>query len=259
MANPYFLGCDLSIPTYTWSAGVNTSYPVTNLKTYFVANVSKSNATTSDQYITIDLGSALPVDCVAIDGHNLATVDSDTGVFLQYNTNDDTNWADAVSAVIIQQTSAYTNLATVKTFGTQTKRYWRILFASSCAVPPQFANIFLGTRLQFESTYEWDFSKSNKEHQTNETMSLNGDIRTSQSFAGRKMWDLLFRLQSNTFKTSWDTFIGIVRGKLRPFYFVDVDGTTINYVHLNTDFVDVKQIRYNMNNLTIPLKSQTTS
>ena len=58
MANPYFLGCDLSVPTYTWSAGVNASFPVSNLATYFEADLSKSGATTAAQFITIDFGSA---------------------------------------------------------------------------------------------------------------------------------------------------------------------------------------------------------
>lgn len=259
MANPYFLGCDLSIPTYTWSAGVNASYPVSNLATYFVADVSKSNATTDAQYITIDLGVATSCNTIAISGQNFTSTGIGEGqVELQTNTNDDATWTDATIVTLLDYAS---DDHSVVTFDATTKRYWRILFSkgSALSAAPQFGNIFLGTRTTFESTYEWDFAKSNKEYQTSETQSLNGDIRTSQSFAGRKRWDLLFRLQSNTFKTAWDTFLGIVRGRLRPFYFVDADGTTINYVHLDTDFVEIKQIRYNQNNLRIPLKTQTVS
>ena len=259
MASPYFLGCDLSIPTYTWSAGVNSSYPVSNLATYFASDVSKSNATTSDQYITIDFGSAVSCNTIVIAGQNFVEVNPDTAIKLQTNTNDDTNWADASDVVTLAATGAYSNSPIVKTFNAQSKRYWRIVFTSTCAVAPQFGNIFLGTRLAFESTYEWDFAKENPEYETAETVSLNGDIRMSQSFAGRKRWDLLFRLQSSTFRTAWDTFIGIVRGKLRPFYFVDTDGTTINYVHLDADYTDVKGYRYNQNNLNVKLKSQTVS
>ncbi len=237
---------------------MNTSFPVTNLQTYIVSDVSKSNSTGSDQYFQIDLGSAIACDTIVIDGHNFATVDPDTNIKLQYNTNDDTTWTDAEDAVVIMSTLAYTNNTVSKTFSTQTKRYWRILFSSTAAVPIQIGNIFLGTRLAFDSTYEWDFARGNKEYETQESTSLNGLVRMSQVFAGRKRWDLQFRLQSNTFKSSFDTFIDTVRGKLRPFYFVDVD-SAIYYVHLDTDYNDVRGYRYNMNNLQIQLKSQTVS
>ena len=257
MASPYFLGCDLSLATYTWSAGANASYPVTNLATYFASDVSKSNATTSDQYITIDLGSATACNTIVVDGHNFATVNPDTNITLQYNTNDDTNWADAVSAVTLMANGAYSNDAFVKTFTVQTKRYWRILFTSTCAVAPQIGNLFLGTRLQFESTYEWDFARNNLAFETVETTSISGALRMSQSFTGRKRFELTFRLQSDTFKSSLDTFSGTVRGKLRPFYFIDTDAT-LYYVHLDTDYLAPKGYRYNQNNLSVSLKKQLT-
>lgn len=259
MANPYLLGADLSVQTYTWSAGVQTAYPVTNLKTYFVADVSKSDGLGAYQAFDIDMGSAVTCNTIVIDGSNLASLQPEAGtlvVTLIVNTNDDITWTDPETATTLTNTNA----RQVKTFNSITKRYWRIVFGcdATLAAKPELANVFLGTRLQFESTYEWDFSKANKEYQTNETMSLNGDIRTSQSFAGRQRWDLLFRLQSDTLKTAWNTFLGIVRGKLRPFYFVDAD-STINYVHLDEDFTDVKTIRYNQNNFRVGMKAQTTA
>ena len=60
MANPKFFGCDLSVPTYSWSAGTNASYPVTNLKNYFPDIKSKSAATTAGQSFVIDMGSDNP-------------------------------------------------------------------------------------------------------------------------------------------------------------------------------------------------------
>ena len=257
MASPYFLGVDLTVPTYTWSAGVNSSFPVSNLATYFEADLSKSNATTADQYITIDFGSAVACDTLIAVGHNLGSISADT-VLLEADDNSGFTTPETIVASI---TVATATTPIKETFASKTYRYWRIKFdaAGPLLTAPQFGNIFLGTRLTFDTTYEWDFSKAVPEYSTAETVSLNGDIRMSQSYAGRKKWDLLFRLQSNTFATSWDTFIGTVRGKLRPFYFVDVDGTSINYVHLDSDYTDLKRFRYNQNNIRIPLKSQTTA
>ena len=258
MASPYFLGVDLTVPTYTWSAGVNSSFPVSNLATYFEADLSKSNATTDAQYLVIDFGVSTPCNTVVISRHNFDALGlTDGEVQIQYNTNDDVSWDDAVTAISISVSSD----PLFGTFSSVQKRYWRVLFTkgSALSAAPELGNIFLGTRLAFDTTYEWDFSKANPEYSTAETVSLNGDIRMSQSYAGRKKWDLLFRLQSNTFATSWDTFIAIVRGKLRPFYFVDADGTSINYVHLDSDYTDLKRFRYNQNNIRIPLKSQQTA
>ena len=256
MASPYFLGCDLSLATYTWSAGAHASYPVTNLATYFASDVSKSNATTADQYITIDFGSATACNTIALGNTNFSTVAPDTKIALQYNTNDDTTWADAVEAVEI----AISNSDQVLTFSSQTKRYWRIIFTSTVplAVAPQIGNLFLGTRLQFESTYEWDFARNNLAFETVETTSISGALRMSQTFTGRKRFDLVFRLQSDTFKSSFDTFNGTVRGKLRPFYFVDTN-SSIYYVHLDTDTPTPKGYRYNQNNFNISLKTQLTA
>jgi hypothetical protein len=253
MANPYFLGCDLSIPAYTWSAGVNTSYPVANLKTYFVTDVSKANAKTQDQYLLVDLGSALATDTVVIDGHNFGAVGADEGLKWQYNTNDDTVWDDAVTAVSFDNNS----LAQSKTYSAVTKRYWRLLFDSSAAltVEPSIGNIFVGTRLQFEKTYEWDYARANKEFATSETQSLNGDIRMSQTFIGRKKWNLSFKLLTDAFKVLYDAFVDVVRGKLRPFYFIDADGS-VNYVHFENDYNEMKSFRYNLNDVQIQLKSQ---
>ena len=262
MATPYVLGCDLSVPTYAWktSAGadnVNTSFPLTNLKTYFAADVSKSNSTGASQYFLIDLGAATACNTLAISGHNFNLV-ADASIVLQVNSNDDTDFTDEADVKTLWEVGTVLTGSDVFTFSSATKRYWRIIFQVNVSVAPQIGNIFLGTRTTFTSTYEWDFAKENKAYETMESTSINGDIRTSQVFSGRKRWDLLFRLQSDTFKTAWNTFISTVRGRLRPFFFVDAD-STVNYVHLENDYNEVKNFRYNQNNLRIQMKEQVAS
>jgi hypothetical protein len=231
MATPYVLGCDLSVPTYTWSAGVNSSFPVSNLKTYFAADVSKSNSTSADQYLTIDFGAATACTCIVLGGHNFISLElTEAAVVLQVNTDDNTTWDDPVTIATINLTGD----PLAATFNSTSKRYWRLLFAKAGDLPsaPSIGNIFLGTRTTFTSTYEWDFAKENKAYETMESTSINGDIRTSQVFSGR--------------------------GRLRPFFFVDAD-STVNYVHLENDYNEVKNFRYNQNNLRIQMKEQVAS
>jgi hypothetical protein len=73
------------------------------------------------------------------------------------------------------------------------------------------------------------------------------------------MYDLKFRLLSDSNRTSWLAFVNTVRGPLYPFYFIDVDGTTIDYVHFVDELQNMTGYRYNQNNVNIKLQSQLTS
>jgi hypothetical protein len=252
MAVPKFLGMDLStMSNITWSAGVNSSYPVSNLQTYFAADITKSNATTDAQTLTFQLSATLTANAVVISGQNFASLGA-SSVKLQFF---DSTWQDAVTFTISDNNTQW------KTFSSQTSDQWRILFTkgSALSTPPQIGNFFLGTSLDFDYSYDWDFAKANKQYSTSVVTSLDGRIRASQAYQGRKMYDLKFRLLSDSNRTSWLTFVNTVRGPLYPFYFIDVDGTTIDYIHFVDELQNMTGYRYNQNNVNIKLQSQLTS
>lgn len=250
MANPIFLGVDLSIPTYTWktSAGAdnnNTSYPTSNLKNYYPDSVSKSNSTDANQYLLIDFGSAVSCNAIAIDGINfngLVSID----ITLQVNTNDDTTWTDAVSVVSLDQT----NSAQLKTFTAQSKRYWRILFSSdaSLAALPQIGNLFLGTRVDFDTTQEWNYISQMPTHAVVQSTALDGRVRTATTAGGRYTWEFEFKLQSNTVMSNWRSFLNIVKNNGLPFYYKDENGN-VWCVMLESNYNPARAYRYNQNNI----------
>jgi hypothetical protein len=253
MANPKFLGCNLSLATYTWSAGVNTSYPVSNLKNGFPDIYSKSNATTLSQYITIDFGSAVAIDMGIVDGTNFASVGADNGIKLQYNTNDDANWADAVTVGTFTASNSVQSLA----FATQTKRYWRILFDSTGALTaePYIGNLFLGTSLNFEKTQQWGCVVQMPVHNVSTSEALDGRIRSAVTALGRYIWEMDFKLQSDAFVTAWRTFLSTVKNNGVPFYYID-SNSAIWCVVLDSNYNPTTMFRYNLND-TARLKIKT--
>jgi hypothetical protein len=88
---------------------------------------------------------------------------------------------------------------------------------------------------------------------------LNGITRTSQTFGGRKLWELNFVLQDNTFVTAFQSFMSTIRGKLYPFFFKDVDANLTRYFKLDSDYQPLTGRRYNINDLeTLKLKTYGT-
>ena len=74
-------------------------------------------------------------------------------------------------------------------------------------------------------------------------MNLSGEIRAAQAIGGRGVYELRFMLQDDTLRSDYQTFMKLCRGGLRPFYFLDSDGTTIRYVHAE-DYVPIRKQRY---------------
>jgi hypothetical protein len=244
MSNPKFLGVDLSIPTYTWSGGVDASYPVSNLKNAFPDIYSKSNILTKDQYLTIDFGTAVSCNCAALDGANLVAAAADIGVRLQYNTNDDTNWADAVTVDTFQYTDATQQLA----FNAVSKRYWRIIYNSTVdlVAKPYIGSIYLGTSLDFEKTQQWGCVVQMPSHNVATSEALDGRIRSAITAGGRYNWEIEFKLQSDTFMTAWRAFLLTVKNSGTPFYYIDSNGS-VWCVVFDSAYNPMSMFRYNLN------------
>ncbi len=260
MGNPKFIGCDLSGVAFTFSDGADSAFPVANLKSYFASDVAKMAAVSNThKTIVIDLGSARPCNVIVMDSHNLSIL-SEMGesITLEYNANDDNVWSDAVAT--FAAIDSYANQIVWSEFALVTKRYWRIKIATARPVGPlYFGNIFIGNSLQFEHSYDWGYAVANKSYETSKTMALDGRLRSSQAFGGRKMYDLVFSTQSDTTAAAIRAFIETVCGDLRPFYFIDDDGSTVDYVHFADGLEDLRRKVYNQNAVAIKLQSQLTS
>jgi len=250
MSNPKFLGVDLTVPTYTWSAGVDTSYPVSNLKTYYPDQLSISNATTADQYFLIDFGAAVSCNCLVISGHNFNLV-ADTNIKLQVNTSDDTNFVPDAEDVATLWASGGASLTGTDafTFAAVSKRYWRILFTSTIAVKPQIGNIFLGTSLDFTKPQQFNFYTNHPSNNTAKVRALDGRLRTAQTFGAIRKHKASFKLLTDAFVALYKTFLSTVGNDGLPFYYIDKD-SAIYLVNLEKGFNPYDAFRYNLNDIT---------
>lgn len=241
---------------YTLSAtSTQAAYPLANLQTYFAADLWKSDALTANQSLVINFGAPRSINFIVIQAHNFEAVLADVGIRLQ--AADDSGFTVNLATIISVGLNASTDPHIVE-FDPLTKQYWRLYFESvgALAAKPELGNLFLGTSLAFETTYEFGYRAVSPSYATSEGVALNGAIRTSQAVLGRRLWDLRFRLQDATFQAAWETFHATVRGKLRPFYFLETDGTSLYYVHLDSDYNAPSPQMYGRADLDIRLKAQ---
>lgn len=239
MAIPVFIGVDLS--TYSLSAtSTNASYPLSNLSDYETDTQWKSNSTAINQVLEVDMGSSVSADSVVLSGYNQP---GDLGVYFQ-GSNNRTAWTNLT---LLDGGSYYT-------YSASAYRYFRVYYNSIAALgeAPYMSNLFIGSRLTFTTPYDWKYKILNTQYQTSEKVALDGRIITSQVSEGRHGFELAFTSQNNSWLDSYKRFINVVRGKERPFYFVDPD-SNVYYVHLADDYNPVTTRRYNVNDVTLKL------
>lgn len=265
MANPIFAYQDLSL--YTLSAtSTDSLYPLTNIQTYYADQVWKSavlSTSTNPQYFIIDFGVATTVDTLVLDGYAFANADSG---FPTLQGATDSGFTAGVVTFLGGQIDPTVGIkpAAYFTFTSTSRRYWRLNIpnAGFASNPNQITigNIFLCSRLDFGYPYNFPYKNTARKYQTIESVALDGRVRMAQTYGGRKFWEFDLTLLPDTTKATFVTLFSTTRGKLRPFYFIDTDGTTVNYVYLDMDYDPSETQRFNVNNLKkIVLKSQLTS
>lgn len=257
MSQPKLVAMDVSIPVFTGSQSADAAYPFSNLNSGWAADQWKSANTINDQYLYIDLGLGPLLDggrdCCVIDNSNFQTlIDNGGGVSLQRAITSDfgTGLQTVVSNVL---TTGSGNVPTYFEFSLSNScRYYRIAFSTTLSEPPKLGQIFIGRKADLGFPPDLPNTQNVKGYETTTKIALDGRIRTAQPYAGRRRWVYSFGGDrgglSDANKALFQQFFALVRGKLRPFYLVDVDGLAY-YVHLDTD-VDPTQIyRYNINDL----------
>ncbi|TAK57867.1 MAG: hypothetical protein EPO24_09370 [Bacteroidetes bacterium] len=253
MANPKFYFQDLTDVVFTSSVGDDASYPATNLNDYLTAPYWKSANNNASQYLSIDFGATgSGRKSICLSNHNLNGIMSSGTIKLQASSSSDfTTGVDDVDADLVVNSDPF-----IQEFTENTKRYWRILFNGNLSAIPYIGNLFIGNILDFGYGYEFPYRAADKAYETTERTSLDGTLRATQPYAGRIEFELNWKLLNDTFKTNWQAFHAVVRGRLRPFYFVDVDGTSIYYVKLSDDRNPLDTIAYQLNN-TAKIKLKT--
>ncbi|TAK58520.1 MAG: hypothetical protein EPO24_08415, partial [Bacteroidetes bacterium] len=222
MSNPKFYYTDLTNVTITSSVGDDANFPSSNLNDYFVSPVWKSANNDSSQYLAIDMGSSGRTrKAIVVENHNLNGIMSSGAIKIQAADDNaftsglidvDTNFAPTTSPYVKEFTSP------------SSKRYWRILFNGNLNSAPYIGNIFIDDFLDFGYGYEFPYQTGDTSYETTERTALDGTLRASQPYGGRTEFEIQFKLLNDAFKTSFQAFHSVVRGKLRPFYFLDMNG-----------------------------------
>jgi hypothetical protein len=255
MSNPRFYAGELDVAVFTMSVAENTSYPLLNLNTYVPGDQWRSSATTKDQYLNIDMGSAVSRDCIIIENHNFNAI-ADVSVNLYVDQNDNASFANPVE---IAELSGLGNIRLKVDFDAVTKRYFRIIFNSSAALSaaPQLGQVFISRELDAGQTYVYPYADENETLPSSVRRSLSGTARSARTIGAITTWSIRFDVMDDTFRTGWLRFHQKVLGRI-PFYYADT-ADKLWLVFLSSD-VPVETFRYGRNKTSeLTMETQSTN
>lgn len=245
MANPKFLGVDLSGANFSWSAGENTAKPLSNLYTYYNDQVSGSNGDAAGQTLNFERVSTLPIaTLLIIDGANFAALGT-TSIKLQHDTTGAGAWADVIANIPALSTVQ----AIAVPFYIPGSNLWRFQFnkGSNLSAAPEVGNIFFGTSLDFLSTQQWKYFTDMPDFEDDAVRALDGRLDTSEIY-GISKHNCEFKLHTDAFVVLWRAFLRTVKGRARPFYYID-NNSAVWLVNFEKSFNPYEAFRYNQNDI----------
>lgn len=257
MSNPILLATDLSGVTFNWQYGATTSPAIQELKDYYPDTTSLSPGGTFDPtYLLIDLGTPRLVNTLVIDEFTKPSNIYQMNIY--YNTNDDTNWADEV--IWDGVNLPYNQNKIYQSFTSITKRYFRIRFvdAGTLGSAPKLGNVFLGKRLEFETTQQWGYMHNVPDWSegTSQSRAADGRARSAEVFGPIRKFQIAFGTnarQSDGLIAQYLNFLSVAR--MRPFYYVDHAGN-INCVRWSKTFNPYKAVHVDQNTIdTLEMES----
>jgi len=259
MSNPILVAQDLSLYTLT-ATSTNPNYPLDNLKSYIITDIWISGTKSVNQFLKVDFGTPTEIDSIVIENHNfeyLGFEPTNEGVVLQYS-DDDINYYN-----IAWIEDNFSKDPVYRAFTSQTKRYWRIVFsrnASELLTYPQIGNIFLAKKCDLGRPYDFPFQLLPKSYKTSVTETLSGIIRTSKIIGSKYLFEFTWLGQkggvTDSVISEFQRVFNLCKGRLRPLYFVDTDGSTIIYCHFNYDDDPSLKYRVNVNEFVLKLIGQ---
>lgn len=259
MGNFKFISGQLGGITFT-ATSTQTAFPLANLQTYFAADQWKSDVVTPNQVLNLDLGAARAINGMVVGNHNIADTDKDLEiVVLEYDTADNPAFTSPATAANLWTVRA--SDPCIVTFTEQTKRYWRIRWGSGASAnlteKPEAGNVFIADAFELVDGFEFGFKPFHPRFTTIVHETKTGEIRTRGQFPGGRLeMQFQMKIQSDTFKSEFQRFLGEVAGMQDPFYVQDVDAA-LAFVHFGEDYAPVLTQSFGRHNVqTITLKKQ---
>lgn len=261
MANLKLIAKDQSADVWTYSNTTDSSYPLTNLNDYNIKSYWLSSAVASGDALKLTLIASSEQgrtrNGIAVGYHNFSGLMSGAGNIKVQSSTDGTTWTDRL---ILPSTLSDPFFLPLTTSAATT--YWRLLFngTTNGGAKPFAGVIMIDEILDFGFPYDFPYKKENKQYKTIERETMGGLLRTYQTMPGRSNFSYTFRAEkggiSDATATAWRSFYDRIRGKLRPFFMLDADGTSVYYVHLDSDVDSLEAFRYNVNSLELKFKKQ---
>ena len=230
MANIKFMWQALEDTTITASSSSASGYPTANLQDRDPAKKWISGNMDEDQTLTFQFASALTVNSVIIENHNILSTNGNP-VNLRYSSNGSTY--TTLSTFTLNNTIQHLEVTSTSAI------YWQIQWikagtGTDLSAAPQIGNIFLGTRVEMTQPYDTGIEKSSG-FSTSQTRAIDGTRYTSQLYNGLKKYKIKFTNINETDKTSINTLFEGIRGSYFPFYFVDADSTIVLVYSVNDE------------------------
>lgn len=242
--NPYIVWNDLSTFTFTATGGTVTGYELANLNdysptTYWSSSVASSGP--ASNYLNVSFATQ-SIDTFVVGGiNNIYSAYSNHKVPVYYKT------ALGVDTLMGYLTASADNDSMVMHANAPVTTHYMFLDISSNTTNVKIANIFAGQAVTFSTPYDKGAKIANTQYNTSAYTMLDGSTVTSQIYAGRQVYELVFSLQDTALKTAFQAFVRGVRGALNPFFFVDFDDS-IYYMHIE-DYVPLSTVHYGYHNL----------
>lgn len=249
MANIVFMGTELELLDYTADNGSAAGNPDTNMENYIETSKWLSLDATAYQSVIIDTGSdQRSRNGIGIVNHNLYGIMNTGSIAVQEDT--DIGFPSPTNLITSLGVGSNDPLLVKFPFATATERFIRLYFNGTLNWAPSIGNLFVDEVLDFGFPYDFPYYPTARTFETTMKEMLDGTLRTSQARPGRRTFRFGISASRGGFTTavgtSWQTFYNRIQGRLRPFFFLDLDGTTAYYVHLNTDSDPMEVLRYNV-------------
>ena len=126
---------------------------------------------TAEQWLKLDagVGATVTAACLGLAGHDLASQDI-SGLALKYS-DDDLSWSDCLSPF-----APACDRTILKTFPSQTHRYFKLVIPSGYASPPRLGIWFLGGQFQVPVYPELGFDPDGQVKETEAQLSRGGNL-----------------------------------------------------------------------------------
>jgi hypothetical protein len=241
MSNVYFCPANLALYTMSMSPAEDPNYPLVNLTDYDPYTLWKSSDnTTMNQWLQIDMGSAVSCNYIIVDQQDANAIPS--GYVLYASSTSDFS-ADVTTITTLDVSKTYE----FKSFSAFARRYWRLVLSEPTGTDYwTIGNLFIGTCVS-SLPYQYGYRTEALEHAVVQKIALDGRIRTSRNYTGgRKIFEVTFPIQDNTFRSAWLTFCSTIKNSQFPFYFTDFDSTPY-YVMFDRPYNPLTTVAYGWN------------